>query len=62
MENRYKPMLAGQFDFGFAVDWTRKDLSICLAEARRNGGTLPVTPLVDYVLRSRVRASIRPAL
>ncbi len=47
MENRYKTMDAGQFDFGFAVDWMRKDLSICLAEARRNGAQLPVTALVD---------------
>ena len=47
MENRYKTMLAGKFDFGFAVDWMRKDLSICLAEARRNGAQLPVTALVD---------------
>jgi 3-hydroxyisobutyrate dehydrogenase len=47
MENRYKTMMAGKFDFGFAVDWMRKDLSICLAEARRNGANLPVTALVD---------------
>ncbi|MGZ8373014.1 MAG: NAD(P)-dependent oxidoreductase [Rhodoplanes sp.] len=47
MENRYKTMIAGTFDFGFAVDWMRKDLSICLAEARRNGAHLPVTALVD---------------
>jgi 3-hydroxyisobutyrate dehydrogenase len=47
MENRYKTMNAGKFDFGFAVDWMRKDLSICLAEARRNGAQLPVTALVD---------------
>jgi 3-hydroxyisobutyrate dehydrogenase len=47
MENRYKTMNAGQFDFGFAVDWMRKDLSICLSEARRNGAHLPVTALVD---------------
>ncbi|WP_406856940.1 NAD(P)-dependent oxidoreductase [Alsobacter sp. KACC 23698] len=47
MENRYKTMNAGQFEFGFAVDWMRKDLSICLAEARRNGAHLPVTALVD---------------
>src|SRR5260370_36454931 len=46
-ETRYKTMLAGKFDFGFAVDWMRKDLSICLAEARRNGAHLPVTALVD---------------
>jgi 3-hydroxyisobutyrate dehydrogenase len=47
MENRYKTMNAGKFDFGFAVDWMRKDLSICLAEARRNGAHLPVAALVD---------------
>ncbi len=47
MENRYKTMLADKFDFGFAVDWMRKDLSICLAEARQNGAQLPVTALVD---------------
>src|SRR5437899_12292870 len=47
MENRYKTMIAGKFDFGFAVDWMRKDLSICLAEARRNGANLPVSALVD---------------
>ncbi len=47
MENRYKTMAAGKFDFGFAVDWMRKDLSICIAEARKNGAHLPVTALVD---------------
>jgi len=47
MENRYKTMNAGKFDFGFAVDWMRKDLDICLAEARNNGAHLPVTALVD---------------
>lgn len=47
MENRWETMNAGKFDFGFAVDWMRKDLSICLAEARRNGAHLPVTALVD---------------
>ncbi|MHB2167902.1 NAD(P)-dependent oxidoreductase [Alsobacter sp. R-9] len=47
MENRYKTMNANKFDFGFAVDWMRKDLSICLEEARRNGANLPVTALVD---------------
>lgn len=47
MENRYKTMVAGKFDFGFAVDWMRKDLAICLDEARRNGARLPVTALVD---------------
>jgi len=47
MENRGKTMLADKFDFGFAVDWMRKDLSICLAEARANGAALPVTAVVD---------------
>jgi len=47
MENRYKTMAAGKFDFGFAVDWMRKDLGICFAEARRNGAHLPATALVD---------------
>ncbi len=47
MENRYKTMVAGKFDFGFAVDWMRKDLGICLSEARKNGANLPVTALVD---------------
>jgi 3-hydroxyisobutyrate dehydrogenase len=47
MENRYKTMVAGKFDFGFAVDWMRKDLAICLDEARKNGAHLPVSALVD---------------
>jgi 3-hydroxyisobutyrate dehydrogenase len=47
MENRYKTMNEGKFDFGFAVDWMRKDLSICLGEARKNGAHLPVAALVD---------------
>jgi 3-hydroxyisobutyrate dehydrogenase-like beta-hydroxyacid dehydrogenase len=47
MDNRGKTMAADQFDFGFAVDWMRKDLSICLGEARANGAALPVTALVD---------------
>ena len=47
MENRYKTMIAGEFEHGFAVDWMRKDLSICLTEARNNGAQLPVTALVD---------------
>jgi 3-hydroxyisobutyrate dehydrogenase len=47
MENRYKTMAANKYDFGFAVDWMRKDLSICLGEARKNGANLPVTALVD---------------
>ncbi len=47
MENRHKTMSRGEYGFGFAVDWMRKDLSICLAEARRTGATLPVAALVD---------------
>ena len=47
LENRWKTMSEGRFDFGFTVDWMRKDLSICLAEARRNHSSLPVTALVD---------------
>ncbi len=47
MENRSKTMSEGKFDFGFAVEWMRKDLAICLGEARRNGASLPVTALVD---------------
>ncbi|NWO06385.1 MAG: NAD(P)-dependent oxidoreductase [Alteromonadaceae bacterium] len=47
MENRSGTMIAGEFDHGFAVDWMRKDLGICLDEARRNGAKLPVTALVD---------------
>lgn len=47
MDNRGQTMLQGQFDFGFAVDWMRKDLAIVLDEARHNGAKLPVTALVD---------------
>ncbi|BBU30323.1 dehydrogenase [Burkholderia sp. THE68] len=47
MENHWKPMSEGRFDFGFAVEWMRKDLSICLDEARRNGASLPGTALID---------------
>ena len=47
MDNRGKTMVADKFDFGFAVDWMRKDLAICAAEARSNGAALPVTALVD---------------
>jgi 3-hydroxyisobutyrate dehydrogenase-like beta-hydroxyacid dehydrogenase len=47
MENRGLTMMEGKFDFGFAVDWMRKDLGICLGEARRNKSALPVTALVD---------------
>ena len=47
MENRYKTMNEGKFDFGFAVDWMRKDLGLAMDEAKRNGARLPVTALVD---------------
>lgn len=47
MENRWQTMRDGRFDFGFAVDWMRKDLAIVLGEARRNGATLPLTALIE---------------
>ena len=47
MENRYQTMLKGEFEFGFAVDWMRKDLNICLSTARQTGAKLPVAALVD---------------
>lgn len=47
MENRYKTMIAGEYDHGFAVDWMRKDLAICLEEANSNGASLPGTALID---------------
>jgi 3-hydroxyisobutyrate dehydrogenase-like beta-hydroxyacid dehydrogenase len=47
MDNRGTTMIDDRFDFGFAVDWMRKDLGLCLDEARRNGATLPVAALVD---------------
>ena len=47
MENRGKTMVEGKFEFGFAVDWMRKDLGLCLDESKRNGAALPVTAVVD---------------
>jgi 3-hydroxyisobutyrate dehydrogenase-like beta-hydroxyacid dehydrogenase len=47
MEQRHETMIEGRFDFGFAVEWMRKDLGLALEEGRRNGATLPVTALVD---------------
>ena len=47
MENRYRTMLDGKFDYGFAVDWMRKDLSICFDEAKKNGSNLPITKIID---------------
>jgi 3-hydroxyisobutyrate dehydrogenase len=55
MENRGKTMIADKFDFGFAVDWMRKDLAICLDEARANGAALPVTAVLDQFY-ARVQA------
>jgi 3-hydroxyisobutyrate dehydrogenase-like beta-hydroxyacid dehydrogenase len=49
MDNRAETMIDGRFDFGFAVQWMRKDLGIALDEARRNGATLPVAALVDQL-------------
>ena len=49
MDNRGKTMVDDEFDFGFAVDWMRKDLGLCLDEARRNGAPLPAAALVDQV-------------
>ena len=51
MDNRGSTMIDGKFDFGFAVDWMRKDLGLVLDEARRNGARLPVTALVDQFYR-----------
>ncbi len=47
MENRHRTMAEGRYDFGFAIDWMRKDLRICLEEAERNGARLPATALID---------------
>ena len=54
MDNRATTMAAGQFDFGFAVEWMRKDLQICLDEAERNGARLPVAALVDQFYKQVV--------
>jgi 3-hydroxyisobutyrate dehydrogenase-like beta-hydroxyacid dehydrogenase len=51
LDNRGTTMVDNQFDFGFAVDWMRKDLALCIDEARRNGAALPVTALVDQFYR-----------
>jgi 3-hydroxyisobutyrate dehydrogenase len=47
MENRHKTMIEGKFDYGFAVDWMRKDLKIAMDEAKKNNSPLPVTKLID---------------
>jgi 3-hydroxyisobutyrate dehydrogenase-like beta-hydroxyacid dehydrogenase len=54
MDNRAGTMAAGEFDFGFAVEWMRKDLGICLAEAERNGARVPVAALVDQMYKQVV--------
>jgi 3-hydroxyisobutyrate dehydrogenase len=60
MDNRGKTMAADKFDFGFAVDWMRKDLAICLAESRVNGAALPVTAVVDqFYARLQARGGAR---
>jgi len=47
MENRYKTMINDKFDYGFAVDWMRKDLKIAMEEAKRNNSPLPITKMID---------------
>ena len=47
MENRHKTMIEDKFDYGFAVDWMRKDLAIVIEEAKRNGSPVPITEIVD---------------
>ena len=47
MENRHKTMIEDKFDYGFAVDWMRKDLKIAMEEAKRNGSPVPITEIVD---------------
>ena len=59
MDNRARTMGRGEFDFGFAVEWMRKDLAICLEEARRNGARLPVTALVDQFYADVIAAGGR---
>jgi 3-hydroxyisobutyrate dehydrogenase-like beta-hydroxyacid dehydrogenase len=54
MDNRARTMAAGEFEFGFAVEWMRKDLGICIGEAERNGARLPVTALVDQFYKQLV--------
>jgi 2-hydroxy-3-oxopropionate reductase len=56
MENRARTMLDDEFDFGFAVDWIRKDLDICLEEAKRNGSELPVAELVNHFYKEIQKA------
>jgi 3-hydroxyisobutyrate dehydrogenase-like beta-hydroxyacid dehydrogenase len=62
MVNRGETMVKGEFDFGFAVDWMRKDLRICLEEAKRNGADLPVTEIVAWILCRAKRRWIWPGM
>ena len=60
MDNRANTMIEGKFDFGFAVDWMRKDLGICIEEAKNNGAKIPVTTLVDqYYAQVQARGGNR---
>ena len=56
MENRWETMMDGEFDYGFAVDWMRKDLAICMDEARQNGASLPVTAMIEQFYSEIQRA------
>lgn len=56
MENRWETMIKDEFDYGFAVDWMRKDLAICIDEARRNGASLPVTATIEQYYSQIQRA------
>ena len=56
MENRWETMIKDEFDYGFAVDWMRKDLAICIDEARRNGASLPVTAMIEQYYSQIQRA------
>jgi 3-hydroxyisobutyrate dehydrogenase-like beta-hydroxyacid dehydrogenase len=59
MDNRAKTMIQGKFDFGFPVEWMRKDLKICLEEANRNGALLPITALIDQYYHQVIKAGGR---
>ena len=59
MDNRAKTMVQGKFDFGFPVEWMRKDLKICLEEANRNGALLPITALIDQYYHQVIKAGGR---
>jgi 3-hydroxyisobutyrate dehydrogenase len=59
MDNRAKTMVQGKFDFGFPVEWMRKDLKICLEEANRNGSLLPITSLIDQYYHQVIKAGGR---